>query len=904
MAAGIVGREDHLERLHALVGGDGSTMRALVIDGEAGIGKTTLWHAGIAAARDQGLTVLAAQPAQTESALPYAALGDLLRPLLDGHLAQLPRAKREALEAALQLRPASQAPDELAVARACLELVAGADTGTLLAVDDVQWLDAPSAQALEFTLRRLDTHPVRVLLARRSEHELPAPLGLDRVLDGDRLDARRLGPLTLGELGELVRERLGIRLLRPRLVELREASGGNPFYALEIVRASEIGDLRVPASLAAALEARLRRLSPAGRDAVLLTAAAARPSASLVERAAGTTAGLAEAAAADVLTHERDRLRFTHPLLASVAYDSAPPWERRDAHLRIAEVAEGEERARGLALGTEDPDESVAAELEGEAHRNASRGGPDAAAFLTEHAARLTPSEDGDARVRRLLAGAEYERRAGDFTRSREILEQVTSELPAGAERAEVLRLLAGVSFDAARAIELSYQALAEARDDPLVRSRTHTLLTSYLWQSGHPQESLEHAEAAVRDAEESGDTAALATAIATLCQRRALMALPWDRDAMDRAVELEAQIDDFPDYVRPSLQLGMIATYTDEYDVARPLLVVEVERMRRTGRAGAHAEALYRLAQCELRAGYWNEALRAAATATEFYLQASDDSEVVLGETMLALVLAHLGQLDEADRYAQQALGRANPYPYRLIGARGAAGFIALARDDHTGALEHLTPARVALLELGFLELSPHAVVENEIEALVALGSLDEAEDLCAVVSDAGLPAGRTWHRAIAARGRALVASARGDADTARRHIEEALAAHRDLGQPFELGRTLLAQGQIERRARSRATARAALTRALELFDELGAAIWAERAASELARIPGRTRASTELTETERRVAELVAEGLSNKEVAARLFITVRTVEANLTKVYAKLGVRSRIELANKLHE
>jgi DNA-binding CsgD family transcriptional regulator len=902
--AGVVARTRELAQVDALLDGGAPGMRALVLDGEAGIGKTTIWRAAVDLAHTRDRAVLAAQPAESETTLAYAALGDLLRPLLDDPLERLPDALRAALEVALQLRVADEPPDELAVARATRELLTETDGSAILAIDDVQWLDAPSERALEFALRRLDGISLLVLLARRSDRALPAPLGLGRVLGDGRLIEHRLGPLTLGELGELVQARLGARLSRPRLTQLREASGGNPFYALEIARAAAEDGLRVPETLAAALEARLDRLAPEARDAVLLAAAATRPTAGLVERAVGTSSSLAQARAADIVVLEGDRLRFAHPLLASVAYQAAPPWERRDAHLRLAAVAAGYERAYNLARGTDDPDEDVARELDEAAAAASSRGGPDAAAFLAEHAARLTPAHATEERIRRLHAAAEYERRAGDVVRSREILEQITAELPPGAERAEAFRLLAGVSFEAARSIELSNRALAEARDAPLVRSRTHTLLSTYLWQSGQPERSFEHAELAVTDAEEAGDAAALASAIGMLCQRRALGAMPWDRAAMDRALALEEEIAEFPDYVRPSAQLGMILTYTDEVDAARPLLVAEVERMERTGRAGAHGQAWYRLAQCELKAGRWNDALGSARAATELLLQSADDTEVVQGVTMLALVLAHLGSLDEAAVQSEQALTSAANFPYRLIGARGAAGFVALARDDHVRALELLTPAREALVSLGFLEFSPHAVVENEIEALVALGRLDDAEEVVRLVENAGEPADRSWHRAIAARGRALVASGRGDADGARVALDDALAAHERLPNPFELGRTLLAQGQIERRFKARAAAREALTRALELFDELGAATWAERTAAELARIPGRAPASNELTETERQVAELVADGLSNKEVAARLFVTVRTVEANLTKIYAKLGVRSRTELANKLHE
>jgi DNA-binding CsgD family transcriptional regulator len=228
--------------------------------------------------------------------------------------------------------------------------------------------------------------------------------------------------------------------------------------------------------------------------------------------------------------------------------------------------------------------------------------------------------------------------------------------------------------------------------------------------------------------------------------------------------------------------------------------------------------------------------------------------------------------------------------------------GFAELSRGDPAAALEHLRGAGEYYRAVAMGELSMGNVMQNEIEALVAVGRLEDAEEVVAYVEEKGRPTGRAWHEAVAARGRALVASARGDADAARTHLTRALAAHERLPQPFELGRTLLAQGAIERRAKRRGDARSALTRALELFDGLGAPLWAEKAAEELARIPGRPPASGELSGTERQIAELVAAGLPNKEIAAKLFVTVRTVEGNLTRIYGKLGIRSRTELASLL--
>jgi DNA-binding CsgD family transcriptional regulator len=348
----------------------------------------------------------------------------------------------------------------------------------------------------------------------------------------------------------------------------------------------------------------------------------------------------------------------------------------------------------------------------------------------------------------------------------------------------------------------------------------------------------------------------------------------------MDRALALEERVGSFPTYLRPSFQLGVMLTYTDELDAARPLLAAELARMEAVGDEAGRSGVLYRLSELELRAGNWGVAHRFAREAVELAATSNHEQEQ-------AVVLSGLGLAQESgDMTIRQR-------------AEATLGFAALSRGDAEAAAAWLTPARVELERQGIGELSISQVVQNEIEALILLGRLEDAEAAIAFVEATNR---RAWHAAVAARGRALVAATRGDHEAARAHVERALLAHEQLPQPFERARTLLAQGTIERRAKRRAAAREALTAALEWFDELGAARWAEQAAAELARIPGRGRASGELTETERRVAELVADGLSNKEVAARLFVSVRAVEANLSKVYAKLGVRTRGQLAARL--
>jgi DNA-binding CsgD family transcriptional regulator len=392
--------------------------------------------------------------------------------------------------------------------------------------------------------------------------------------------------------------------------------------------------------------------------------------------------------------------------------------------------------------------------------------------------------------------------------------------------------------------------------------------------------------------------------AIAEACNSEALLALPWDREAMARALEIEQRVEDLPPWMRPSYQLALISIVSDDLDTARPVLAAELERARRLGSEPGLLHLLLRSADLELRAGRWSAALGAAQEAHALARQGGVDFEEATTGTALARVLAHLGELEDARSLAEAAYEIGDGRGHRAIAIRaaGVLGFLELETGDAERALAWLTPARDELQRIGMGELSISGVVENEIDALVAVGRLDDADETIAFVEEKGRPAARSWHEAVALRGRALVASARGDPERARDHVESALAAHQRLPQPFELGRTLLAQGAIERRAKRRGAARQALTHALELFDELGAARFSERAAAELARLPGRRPRSSELTETERRVAELVAEGLSNKEIAARLFVTVRTVEGNLTRIYAKLGIRSRTELASRL--
>ena len=452
---------------------------ALVLDGEAGIGKTTLFEAAMETAREQGFAVLSCRPAGAEAAFSFAALADLLRPLLPEGMERLPLPQRRALSAALVLEEVDgPAPDERAIAFAVFQLLGEHAGGPLLvALDDVQWLDPPSASVLAFALRRLAAAPVAILVARRVHGEEAAPLGLGRAIPSERLRRLRLGPLSVGATHRLLRERLGVSFPRPTLLHLHETSGGNPFYALELGRALEHsgegagGRAAIPTSLNELVSARLAALPEEVREVLEPVALLSEPTVSTVEAASADTTTVlsrlrtAESAGDSGLERRKRSVQPPSPRRAR-GVGSSTPRRRRSLHRRLAElVRDPEQRARHLALGANAPSAEVADELESASAIAASRGAPGAAAELAELSASLTPAGGGGpVRRRRQLLAADHHYASGDEQRSRGILERLLDQLRPGPERAEVLQRLGAHSFDdLARSERLLEQAFLEA---------------------------------------------------------------------------------------------------------------------------------------------------------------------------------------------------------------------------------------------------------------------------------------------------------------------------------------------------------------------------------------------------------------------------------------------------------
>jgi DNA-binding CsgD family transcriptional regulator len=905
----VVGRAAELAAVDTLLDTE-SGAAALVLNGEAGIGKTAVWEAGVAAARDRGLLVLSCRPAESESTLPFSALGDLLEPVLPQVLPRLPAPQRRALEVALQRTAAREPADRLAVHRAThavLRELANAEP-VLVAIDDLQWLDAPSAAALAFAVRRLSDGAVLVLASLREPQ--PDRLELAAALPPDRFVRQRLGPLDDRALHDVLFRQLGVAVPRPTMLRVHQISAGNPFYALELVRSLPAKDGRVdttllelPRTLLDLVADRLRALPATTKETLAAAGALGDPTISLLgQLGEGAVESLQAAEEAAVVRIDGERVRFEHPLLASGSLALLAGPQKRRLHRRLADIAPAmEERALHLALGSEGPVEESAALLEQASRRAADRGAPLTAGELGEHAARLTPADRPDDEHRRRRLAASHYLLAGEIERGREILARLERQLPAGPERAAVLLLYADTHLEMPVALSLCERARTEAVGDDACLAEAHRLSSEFAMLDGRIQEALGLARTATELARRTPDRVLLIRCLGTQSHFETYTG-QITAGLLEQAVELEQATPEASAHYSPAQIFGLRLMYSDRLDEARTLLEAIMERAEERGDDLERANLLVHLAQLELRAGRWGHAHRYSETGFDLASQLGIHSDSQL--FLRALVAAHLGHATQAREAAGQVVAPGEQPTYALwkIMARWAVGLLELSIGDHAAAAEHLAPLPGLLVDAGYRNPGVRPLLPDAIESLIGVGRLEEAERWTTELTRAGAALGNPWAIATGRRCAGLLAAARGDVEAAHAELGAALEAHERSPNAFERARTTLALGSLERRIKHRRAARETLSHALDLFDSLGAALWAEKAAAELARIPGRAPQGDELSETQRRIAELVVEGLSNKEIAARLFVAVRTVESNLSTVYAKLGVQSRTELASRL--
>jgi len=892
-------------------------VRCLLLEGEPGIGKTSLWRAARSAAGALGYRLLSSAPTEVETGLPHAVLGDLLHPVPDEALASLPGPLRTALEVALFRAPARQgATDQLAVSTAFLRVLRhlAADDPLLLALDDIQWIDGPSMRVLAFALHRLDREPVKVLAALRAPSSGDAGSVLQKALGAGRLDRMQIGPLTRDGIDRLLLQRLARPLRQPEFEQVYAVSGGNPFFALEIgqfilrhpttVKAGE--PIPAPRSLADAIKGRINKLPRETRDILTALAALSRADEALLDRADPNALQALDAAfAAQVVERSQGRLRFTHPLLASVIYSMADPAERRKWHSRLAGlVTDPEERARHLALAATSADATVADALEEAATSANVRGAPDMASMLAQQASELTPAEFPTAIERRRIMTAQFRMRAGDVPGARDLLRSVLQSASVGKRPAEALRLMGSLTLggeDLLEAESFLMEALSQDGVDLHTRAMIERDLITVFNQRGKFQEALEHSNQLTKIASQLDDPSVLAVAqrYKMITERHVGRQSP-ESVAIAVAIaedRISLPIDDAAGGLHPLMNWAALLKWSDDFAHARPLFKRALTLTE--GRdESLRAPVLLHLAEMEYWAGDWLLAALYVDECEKSVVHTGHHSYARLSLSAKAMLHCGRGEFDPARTAAQEALAISTsigdePYLRRALSILGATE---LAAGDPAAANEYFERLRVRGNHTGYR--GSIRSESDEVDALIALGRFDEAAAVGARMAQFDDP----WQLAIGARCRALLASARRDLDASFSEFENAMRAHELLPMPLERARTLLAYGSMLRRAKQKRAARDKLDQALPILRSLGASAWIKRAESELSRIAPAAAGGADLTPTEGQIAQLVASGRTNKEVANELFLSVKTVEANLSRIYAKLNVRSRTELVARL--
>jgi hypothetical protein len=816
MGGGLLGREAELATVASFLSTLESGPARLVFEGEPGIGKTTIWREAMLTAERLGVLVLSCRPGEAERKLSFSSLADLLCPVADELLPELPEPQRRALEIALlRVEPGSSPLEPRAVGVGLQSILTrlAERSPVVLALDDAQWLDRPSASALQFALRRVGSERIGLLCFRR-----PARHGVEALVEvAAEAELVRLGPLSLGAIHELLKARLGRSLPRPLLVRVHETAGGNPFYALEIAREvleTGVGSSRhvpIPDDLSQLLMRRVGRLPASTREALLVVASAAQPTVGLLTAAHGPGAEAAlEAAEQAGVVEERDGgLRFSHPLYAAAVYSSASQQRRRRLHRRLAAVvSELEERAHHLAAAAETPDEEVAAVLEEAAEQGRARGAAAAAAALFADASRLTPAADPAKAQRRALAGAEMLFDAADTGAARAILERLVAEMPSGPVGARALLLMALVHMyeDGPRqAREACLEALAEASGHPRLEAEIHLMLSfvsdddiALARRSAHRA-----LELVAHDPETPTDL--LAAALLEDAYGRFLGGFGMASEQVERAAGLLPRHGRTWPAHRADAALLAWSKYTDDLIRAREYAEQMVARWREEGDEYEAALGTAHLAEIECWLGDWPRAQAHADASAETIEQAGNPLWHAASLYQQALIAAHLGAEVDARQRALEGLQLAEQAadPWIETLNLSVLGFLELSLDDPAAADVWLTRAAAAVDRMKLAEPARFRFHGDQLEAVIALGHLNRADELLRQLRRRAERAPRPWILAVSARCDALLSAARGDLERALDSTDGALREHARLPMPFELGRTLLARGQVERRAK-----------------------------------------------------------------------------------------------------
>jgi DNA-binding CsgD family transcriptional regulator len=897
------------------------TPTALVVEGEAGAGKSRLWRAALEVAANAGCRVLRTEPSASESDSPFAGLSDLLAAILPSLADGIPRPQLEAIEVALLLRPAGDTVPTahaiglavLAALRSCLD-----DGPVLVAIDDAQWLDAGSLEALGFALRRIIGGPLSLLLAARCPAPAdPLTIAAPPLPQGWReLPAalHAVSPIMLAPLDALQIQRLLPPTATPAQARLvASQSRGNPFWAAEIWASMASATSEVPPLARAALARRLERsLTMAAADALAVVAAAGRITVSdavaVMDDLDDPGAALDAAVLAGVIVESEGRVAAAHPLIAAAAVESVPPYRRADIYRRLAAVSPSPERRAhfaALAAGPE-PDDDVATALDAAADAAHARAANAAAGQFAAQAVTFTRAADAALARRRIRAG-ELLFLAGDLSGSLEQLQALDADALPTADLERALPLLAdGTDFASgpAAATALITRALDATGTDDRRRALLLSLASdvAYGIRGGRRAAAVE----AIRCAEAAGPAANLSLhrALVNLVVAKITAGEGLDAALLERAEELERVVPRIPLHDTADLHRGLWSFCVEDLDTARSALLRSIARARETAEDFGLSACLGYLAQTEELAGDY--AAAAAALAEVDKIAAWYDWPVSpwMLEPRWELLIA-TGELDATLRLASEHLpdDEGQPDATRFMGAC-VRGKMSYWTGDAVAAVRHLEVALGYAVQFDWAEPGVRSGIDHLLaESYIAAGRPQDASPISARLRELGTGLDRPALIGHACRIDALAAAARGDLETARESARAAVDAHERSPLRPELARSLLVLGRIERRRKARGQSRAALWRARNLAVEMGHRPLLDEIDAELPRALA-ARSASGLTDAEQRVADQIAGGATYREAAAELFVSVRTVETHVASIHRKLGVRTRSELRRALSE
>lgn len=883
--------------LHRVRSGHG---QALVLRGEPGIGKTALLaHAAEAA---EGMRLLGTEGVEPETDIGYAALHRLVLPVL-GAVDQIPRPQARALEIALG-RADGPVPERFLVALATLSLLAevAVDRPLLCLVDDAQWIDRASLDTLAFVGRRLDAEPIGMVFASR-----PDP-GAQRTMAGV-LELRLTG-LDERTAAELLDRHDRGRLTPAERRQVLALAGGNPLALRELPDAVRQGGRTLePVPLTARLRDaflhQVQRRDEATRRLLLVIAAEGSGQLAVVRAAAesmgATVDPLDEGALEDLVAHDGERLTFRHPLIRAAVYHGASPGERRATHRALAAALQAEPTelhryAWHLGQATEGPDEEVAGHLERSAQRASLRTGHAAASAALSRAAQLSASDESQGL--RLVAAAGVSWQGGDIDRARELLDEAEriDRLPDRtrldlAELRARLALLAGTPADGVAPLRAALPAALRA---DVERAMPSVLTYGEIgYRASLPAVWIEVADW-LDDVTLEGDTPDAALYRLARGGNRARVG----RDPGMRPDDLDA-VEQLTDPLSLTRAAGLTWAI-GAYELGTRLRHKAVERARATGAAGALAWSLEHLVFEELTQSRFGAAEAYADEGYQLALETGQTNTACRHLSLRVWVAALQGRAEEARRWAEDVIADATRRHLAecLAYAHLALGHLDLVDGAYSEAVCHYKatePRAGAPVRSG---AALHSVVE-QIEALVRSDRHDRAADLAPRFTAWTDRTASPLLQALAARCHALLASG----DEAEGLYQRSLQHHALADAPMEQARTELLYGQHLRRVRRHSDARTHLQAAMETFRRIEASGWAKRAREELRAAGGSgptddPPAQSGLTAQERRVALAISEGRTNREVAAQLFLSPRTVDYHLRKIFQKTGIRSRAEL------